>query len=112
LRQGNNSDARRQWESLSGLTKLLFAEPSPAPAKYWLERIGLIESAEVRLPMVEVSTELARILDAEIARRGAQLPGRQSSTRDSRSALPITLIEDSAIAAAPIIGDNRILNKG
>jgi 4-hydroxy-tetrahydrodipicolinate synthase len=51
------------------LTRLLFAEPSPAPAKYWLSRTGLIESAEVRLPMVEVGRELASQLDAEIARR-------------------------------------------
>jgi len=47
----------------------LFAEPSPSPAKYWLARTGLIDSAEVRLPMVEVSAELATRLDAEIARR-------------------------------------------
>jgi 4-hydroxy-tetrahydrodipicolinate synthase len=47
----------------------LFTEPSPAPAKYWLFRTGLIDSAEVRLPMVEVSTELAARIDAEIARR-------------------------------------------
>ena len=31
---------------------------------------GLIDSAEVRLPMVEVSEELAARLDAEMARRG------------------------------------------
>jgi 4-hydroxy-tetrahydrodipicolinate synthase len=51
------------------LTRLLFAEPSPAPAKYWLFRTGLINSAEVRLPMVEASAELAARIDAEIARR-------------------------------------------
>ena len=41
----------------------------PGACKYWLSRIGLIDSAEVRLPMVEVSPELARRLDAEMARR-------------------------------------------
>jgi 4-hydroxy-tetrahydrodipicolinate synthase len=69
LRQGKREAARLRWESVSGLTKLLFAEPSPAAAKYWLARSGLIDSAEVRLPMVEVSDELARQLDAEIERR-------------------------------------------
>jgi 4-hydroxy-tetrahydrodipicolinate synthase len=34
---------------------------------------GLIDSAEVRLPMMEVSEELASRLDAEIARRRAAL---------------------------------------
>jgi 4-hydroxy-tetrahydrodipicolinate synthase len=69
LREGKPEAARLRWESVCGLTKLLFAEPSPAAAKYWLARTGLIDSAEVRLPMVEVSDELAKRLDAEIERR-------------------------------------------
>ena len=69
LREGKPEAARQRWESVAGLTKLLFAEPSPAAAKYWLARSGLIDSAEVRLPMVEVSDELAKRLDAEIERR-------------------------------------------
>jgi 4-hydroxy-tetrahydrodipicolinate synthase len=69
FREGQVEEARERWESVHMLTRLLFAEPSPAPAKYWLSRTGLIESAEVRLPMVEVSGELASQLDAEIARR-------------------------------------------
>jgi 4-hydroxy-tetrahydrodipicolinate synthase len=73
LKQGDRDAAQACWESVAELTKLLFAEPSPAPAKYWLARTGLIDSAEVRLPMVEVSAELAGRLDREIARRSPQL---------------------------------------
>jgi 4-hydroxy-tetrahydrodipicolinate synthase len=69
LRQGDRDGALACWESVSELTRLLFAEPSPAPAKYWLTRTGLIDSAEVRLPMVEIGAELAARLDAEIERR-------------------------------------------
>jgi 4-hydroxy-tetrahydrodipicolinate synthase len=69
FREGRIEDARDHWDGVSALTRLLFAEPSPAPAKYWLARMGLIDSAEVRLPMVEVSRELAARLDAEMARR-------------------------------------------
>jgi 4-hydroxy-tetrahydrodipicolinate synthase len=69
LKEGNREAARARWETVSDLTRLLFAEPSPAAAKYWLWRAGLIDSAEVRLPMVEVSAELAARLDAEIERR-------------------------------------------
>ena len=69
LRQGNRVAAQAAWDSVSELTKLLFAEPSPSPAKYWLTRTGLIDSAEVRLPMVEVSAELAVRLDAEMEQR-------------------------------------------
>jgi 4-hydroxy-tetrahydrodipicolinate synthase len=71
LKQGNRDAALARWESVSGLTRLLFTEPSPAPAKYWLSRTGLIDSAEVRLPMVEVSAELAARLDAEIEQRAS-----------------------------------------
>ena len=69
LKDGDRDAAQARWDSISDLTKLLFAEPSPAPAKYWLSRTGLIDSVEVRLPMVEVSAPLAARLDAEIDRR-------------------------------------------
>jgi 4-hydroxy-tetrahydrodipicolinate synthase len=85
LKEGKRGAARERWESVSDLTRLLFAEPSPAPAKYWLSRTGLIESAEVRLPMVEVSRELAARLDSEIARRSGRVPdGAISATIQSR----------------------------
>jgi 4-hydroxy-tetrahydrodipicolinate synthase len=69
MKQGDRNGALARWKTISVLTRLLFAEPSPAPAKYWLARGGLIDSAEVRLPMVEVSAELAGLLDEEIERR-------------------------------------------
>jgi 4-hydroxy-tetrahydrodipicolinate synthase len=73
FREGEHDAARAHWDSVCELTRLLFAEPSPAPAKYWLARSGLLDSAEVRLPMVEVSRELAARLDAEMLRRGQPL---------------------------------------
>src|SRR5690242_15155949 len=69
LKAGNREAALAGWHGVCELTRLLFAEPSPAPAKHWLKRSGLIASAELRLPMVEVSAELAARLDREIARR-------------------------------------------
>jgi len=69
MKQGDRDAAQACWETISGLTRLLFAEPSPAPAKYWLARARLIDSPEVRLPLVEVSTELAAWLDQEMERR-------------------------------------------
>jgi 4-hydroxy-tetrahydrodipicolinate synthase len=71
LAAGDRDGALSRWQALADLTRLLFAEPSPAPIKYWLWRTGLIDSAEVRLPMTEVSTELAARLDREIERRTA-----------------------------------------
>lgn len=69
LTRGNHDAALARWHEVSELTRLLFAEPSPAPAKYWLWRSGLIDSPEVRLPMVEISSELAATIDREIERR-------------------------------------------
>ncbi|MCK1362671.1 4-hydroxy-tetrahydrodipicolinate synthase [Bradyrhizobium sp. 199] len=68
-KRGNHDAALARWHEVADLTRLLFTEPSPAPAKYWLWRCGLIDSPEVRLPMVEVSSELAATIDREIERR-------------------------------------------
>jgi 4-hydroxy-tetrahydrodipicolinate synthase len=71
LAAGEREAALAQWRRVSELTRLLFAEPSPAPAKYWLARTGLIASPQVRSPMVEIGSELAAQLDNEIAQRTA-----------------------------------------
>ena len=69
MKRGNHDAALARWHEVADLTRLLFTEPSPAPAKHWLWRCGLIDSPEVRLPMVEVSSELAAAIDREIERR-------------------------------------------
>jgi 4-hydroxy-tetrahydrodipicolinate synthase len=69
---GERDAALACWQSVADLTRLLFSEPSPAPIKHWLWRTGLIGSAEVRLPMTEVSAELATRIDREIAQRAAR----------------------------------------
>jgi 4-hydroxy-tetrahydrodipicolinate synthase len=80
LRVGDRDAAIASWQDVHELTRLLFAEPSPAPAKYWLTRIGLIASAEVRSPIVEIGAELAARLDEEIARR-TMTPARLVNAR-------------------------------
>ena len=67
---GHHEAAAACWAEVEELTRLLFTEPSPAPAKYWLARTGVIASADVRLPMVEVGPALAERLTQEIERRG------------------------------------------
>ena len=66
---GDTAAALAEWQRVSELTRLLFTEPSPAPAKYWLARTGLIASGEVRSPIVEIGNELAARIDREIAAR-------------------------------------------
>jgi 4-hydroxy-tetrahydrodipicolinate synthase len=79
MTQGKRDAAAAAWQGISELTRLLFIEPSPAPAKHWLWRTGLIDSPEVRLPMVEMSAELAAHLDREIERRNCYC-GEDSNT--------------------------------
>jgi 4-hydroxy-tetrahydrodipicolinate synthase len=65
----DHTNALAAWRGMVDLPRLLFAEPSPAPIKYWLWRIGLIDSAELRLPMTPVSDALAARIDREIANK-------------------------------------------
>jgi hypothetical protein len=109
MKQGDRDGALACWKAISALTRLLFAEPSPAPAKYWLARSGLIDSAEVRLPMVEVSAELAALLDEEIERRRPQLlrgPERRAGA-DAGPARPGWRAEQCALADQQAIGQHR-----
>ncbi len=67
LSAGDQPGALRAWQALRDLPRLLFTEPSPAPIKHWLWRSGLIDSAEVRLPMTQVSDRLAATIDQALA---------------------------------------------
>lgn len=74
LRAGDQPGALAAWRDLAEVPRLLFAEPSPAPIKYWLWRQGLIASPEVRLPMTEVSDGLGARIDRALDRRGVLAP--------------------------------------
>jgi 4-hydroxy-tetrahydrodipicolinate synthase len=60
---GDLPAARRDWDALTPLIPLLFAEPNPAPIKHVLARQDLIASAEVRLPLSPISAGLMNALD-------------------------------------------------
>ncbi len=61
-------EARRN--ALSYLHKLMFRSPNPAPAKYALFKMGIINTAKVRLPLIEVGETLRQNIDTELARLG------------------------------------------
>lgn len=71
LLRGDQPGALAAWRDLVDLPRLLFAEPSPAPIKHWLWRVGLIDSPEVRLPMTSVSEALAARIDQAVGREEA-----------------------------------------
>jgi 4-hydroxy-tetrahydrodipicolinate synthase len=63
VRSNNHEEALKKWKLLYGMIPLLFAEPNPAPLKYCLNKLGLIESDEVRLPLIGITQELKIKLD-------------------------------------------------
>ena len=72
LLAGDHRAALQAWRGLVDVARLLFAEPSPAPIKHWLARAGLIDSPEVRAPMMPVSAALAARIEREMDVRVAQ----------------------------------------
>jgi len=72
LLAGDHRAALQAWRGLVDVARLLFAEPSPAPIKHWLARTGLIDSPEVRAPIMPVSAALAARIEREMEQRTAQ----------------------------------------
>lgn len=63
MRANDHRGALRLWSRLETLVPLLFREANPMPVKYCLWRQGLLRSAECRLPLTQVSLQLAAELD-------------------------------------------------
>jgi 4-hydroxy-tetrahydrodipicolinate synthase len=69
LQTGDHRAALQAWRGLVDVARLLFAEPNPAPIKHWLARAGLIDSPEVRAPIMPVSAALAARIEQEMDAR-------------------------------------------
>ncbi|MGN6711257.1 4-hydroxy-tetrahydrodipicolinate synthase [Anaerocolumna jejuensis] len=63
IKENNAEEALTTWKELYPLIPLLFEEPNPAPIKYCLNSLGLIDSPELRLPLTEISEELKAMID-------------------------------------------------
>ncbi|MBU3143768.1 4-hydroxy-tetrahydrodipicolinate synthase [Clostridium sp. CF012] len=63
VKNNNHQLALEKWKPLSKFIPMLFEEPNPAPIKYCLNRLGLINSAEVRLPLTEITDDLKNRLE-------------------------------------------------
>jgi 4-hydroxy-tetrahydrodipicolinate synthase len=63
IKENNHHEALKIWRNLYNMIPLLFSEPNPTPLKYCLNKLGLIESDEVRLPLVNITSELEKRLD-------------------------------------------------
>jgi 4-hydroxy-tetrahydrodipicolinate synthase len=58
IKNNNHQTALTEWRGLMDIIPDLFREPNPAPIKFVLQNRGLIKSAEVRLPLTQISAGL------------------------------------------------------
>lgn len=71
--RGDFAEARRINQTLASLHRAIFLEPSPAPTKYALAKMGLC-SEEIRLPLLPVASEqLKAELDAAMEEAGVRV---------------------------------------
>ena len=68
---GDFAGARAEHYALLPLFKALTAEINPVPAKYALQRMGLISSACVRAPLAELGEASRPVVEAACAAAGA-----------------------------------------
>lgn len=71
VQNGDLAAARRLHFELFELNKAIFLDTNPIPLKYMMWRLGLLESNEVRLPLVAISdSEREAVLDGVLKNAG------------------------------------------
>jgi len=68
--QGDLEAARKLHAALFELNQSIFLDTNPVPLKYMMSRLGLLDSPELRLPLVPLDEGQKRILDPILARAG------------------------------------------
>jgi len=67
---GKHEDAQAGIKKHMNLINHLFVEANPIPVKKAMQLMGLIDSAELRLPLVELGVEHTEKLKAEMKKVG------------------------------------------
>ena len=70
VERGELTEARRLHFELFELNQSIFLDTNPIPLKYMMTRLGLLETPEVRLPLVPLDAERGKILDEALRRAG------------------------------------------
>ena len=68
--EGQTDKARADIEKYMNLINLLFVEANPIPVKKAVQLMGLVDSAEMRLPLVELGDAHTEKLKAEMKKVG------------------------------------------
>ena len=70
VEEGDLAAARDLHFKLFELNQSIFLETNPIPLKYMMARMGLLDSSEVRLPLVPLDGEHGKILNGVLCRAG------------------------------------------
>jgi 4-hydroxy-tetrahydrodipicolinate synthase len=70
MAEGALADAQRIHLELFELSQAIFLDTNPIPLKYMMSRLGLLDGAEVRLPLVPLEPERQARLDKVLERAG------------------------------------------
>lgn len=68
--KGNLDGARKLHFELFELNQAIFLETNPIPLKYMMARMGLLETPELRLPLIPLDEERGKKLDEVLSRAG------------------------------------------
>jgi len=70
VQKGNLAAARALHFELFELNQAIFLDTNPIPLKYMMARLGLLESPELRLPLVPLDAARGKVLDDVLSRAG------------------------------------------
>jgi len=70
VEQGNLAAGRQLHSELFELNQSIFLDTNPVPLKYMMSRLGLLDSPELRLPLVPLEAEQTKIIDPILVRAG------------------------------------------
>jgi 4-hydroxy-tetrahydrodipicolinate synthase len=74
VQRGDLKRAREIHTELLQLNQSIFLDTNPIPLKYMMKALGMLDSAEVRLPLAALEAAQERTLDGVLARAGMSAP--------------------------------------
>lgn len=74
VKQGDLKMAQRLHLELFELNRAIFFDTNPVPLKYMMSRLGMLDSPELRLPLIDLDAELQKAIDPVLLRAGLLQP--------------------------------------
>jgi 4-hydroxy-tetrahydrodipicolinate synthase len=79
VKQGDLQMAQRLHLELFELNRAIFFDTNPVPLKYMMSRLGMLDSPELRLPLIDLDAELQKAIDPVLLRAGLLQPSEMAA---------------------------------